>query len=52
VTEAEAINALREAKLRFDRSGDKRHLREAISEARAVPMTDAAIAAELGAFGS
>jgi hypothetical protein len=47
VNEAEASNALNEAKLRLDRSGDKRHIAAAITDARTV-MTDEQIAGELG----
>jgi hypothetical protein len=47
VSETDAINALNEAKLRLDRSGDKRHIAAAIRGAREV-MTDEQIAAELG----
>ena len=50
MAEAEAINALRDAKRRLDLSGDKRHIAKAIGIARNVdpPMSDAVIAAELG----
>jgi hypothetical protein len=47
VNEAEAINALREAKRRLDQSGDKRHMAAAIRDAR-ISMSDAEIAGELG----
>jgi hypothetical protein len=46
VTEAEAINGLRDAKLKAERGG-RRHLPPAIREARAAGMNDAGIAAEL-----
>jgi hypothetical protein len=45
--EAEAINALCEAKRRLDQSGDKRHIAAAIHDAR-ISMSDAQITAEIG----
>ena len=45
--ETDAINALNEAKLRLERSGDKRHIARAIGDARRV-MDDQQIAGELG----
>lgn len=47
MSESDAINALCDAKLKFDRSGDKRHIAKAIRDARAL-MSDEQIAAELG----
>jgi hypothetical protein len=47
MSEAIAINALREAKQRLERSGDNRHAADAIRDARTV-MSDQQIAAELG----
>lgn len=47
VNEAEAINALNDAKRRLEQSGDKRHIAAAIRDAR-MSMSNAQIAAELG----
>jgi len=46
MNEAEAINELRDAKLKAERGG-RRHLPHAIREARTAGMTDVQIAAEL-----
>jgi len=48
MSEADAINALKEAHRKFQQSGDRRHLADAIQKCRAAEMTDAAIAAEIG----
>lgn len=46
-TETEGINALRAAKLAYDRTGGERLLRDAVGSARGV-MSHEQIAAELG----